>query len=247
MANLVQLKMLEDLNAVLPVDKPVGLPFASVVKTVKRKFNLVKVGHGGSLDALASGLVVLLVNDANKFVADVMGADRAYEGTLRLGLRTDTGDVRGHVLETKGFASDDAAFADVLAKQLPEFKGDVFQTEPRYSSIRREGSGDYEIADTGDHTPQLVHVYKLAFGALARREDGTADLPFSVSGTKGFLARAFADDFGRALGCGAALASLRRTRVGKFDLSRAVRFDDLLNLEMKDFASCTIPLGEALR
>ena len=82
MANLTQLKILENLNGFLLVDKPAGLAFASVVKAVKRKFNLVKVGHGGALDAMATGLFILLINDANKFVADVMGADRSYEGTM---------------------------------------------------------------------------------------------------------------------------------------------------------------------
>ena len=80
MANLTQLKMLEDLNGFLLVDKPAGIAFSTVVKTVKRKFNLVKVGHGGSLDAQASGLFILLIGDANKFVGDVMGADREYVG-----------------------------------------------------------------------------------------------------------------------------------------------------------------------
>ena len=247
MANLVQLKMLEDLNAFLCVDKPAGLAFSSIVKAVKRKFNLVKVGHGGSLDAMASGLVVVLVNDANKFTGEVMGADRAWEGTLRLGLKTDTGDLRGRTTERAGFAMAADAFAAALERVKPEFKGDIFQTEPRYAAIRREGSGEYEIADTGDHSPSLVHVYRLDFGELVPREDGTAEIGFTATGTKGFLPRVFADDFGAALGCGAALSSLRRTRVGKFGLDRAVRFDDLLGLEMKDFASCTIPLGEALR
>ena len=92
MANLTQLKMLEGLDGFLLVDKPVGIAFSTVVKTVKRKFNLVKVGHGGSLDAMASGLLILLLNDANKFVDRVMGADRAYTGTMKFGATTDTGD-----------------------------------------------------------------------------------------------------------------------------------------------------------
>ena len=90
--------MLEDLDGFLLVDKPAGIAFSTVVKTVKRKFNLVKVGHGGSLDTSASGLLVLLVNDANKFVDVVMGADRVYTGVMRLGRRTDTHDMHGRTL-----------------------------------------------------------------------------------------------------------------------------------------------------
>ena len=99
MANLAQLKILEDLNAALLVDKPAGIAFSTVQKAVKRKFNLVHVGHGGSLDASASGLFVLLINDANKFVGDIMGADRSYEGTFRLGVKTSTGDMQGNIWE----------------------------------------------------------------------------------------------------------------------------------------------------
>ena len=240
MANMVQLKMLEDLNAFLLVDKPVGIAFASVVKVVKRKFNLVKVGHGGSLDAAASGLLVLLVNDANRFVGDVMGADRAYTGTMRLGLRTNTGDVQGEPVAAAGAASPSVtpAVTDAL---LAEFRGDIFQTEPRFCSVRREGSAAYEIADTGEHKPFLTHVYRLDVGP----ESG-GRMPFEVVATKGLIVRALVNDFGEALGCGAALESCRRTRVGRFKVEDAIPFDRLLETDIRDFASCTIPLGKAL-
>ncbi|MBO5647765.1 MAG: hypothetical protein J6S30_03260, partial [Kiritimatiellae bacterium] len=92
MANLTQLKILEELNGLLLVDKPAGIAFSTVIKTVKRKFNLVKVGHGGSLDTASSGLMILLLNDANRYVGEIMGADRFYKGTMRLGMATNTHD-----------------------------------------------------------------------------------------------------------------------------------------------------------
>ena len=147
MANLTQLKMLEDLNGFLLVDKPAGIAFASVLKAVKRKFNLVKVGHGGSLDAMASGLFILLIGDANKFVGDVMGADREYAGTLKLGATTDTGDVWGRPVPLPPRVAS-----------AEEMKGDVFQTEPRFCAIRKEGTADYEVVDTGEHKQFLAHV-----------------------------------------------------------------------------------------
>ena len=244
MANLTQLRMLEDLDGFLLVDKPAGIAFSSVVKTVKRKFNLVKVGHGGSLDAMASGLMVLLVNDANKFVGDVMGADRAFEGVMRLGISTNTHDIHGE--RTGGSTPDGgwgASFADGMSAALPEFKGDVFQTESRWCSVRREGSASYEVADTGEHKPFLAHVYKFDVGDVG--ED--AKLPFSVTCTKGLIVRTLVNDFGAALGCGAALESLRRVRVGKFKVEDAIPFDRLLETDIKDFPSCVISLGTGLR
>lgn len=220
MANLTQLKMLEDLNGFLLVDKPAGIAFSTVVKTVKRKFNLVKVGHGGSLDTMASGLLVILINDANKFVDRVMGADREWEGTLRFGATTDTGDVHGRPI----------ALPDRLAT-IADFRGDVFQTEPRFSSVRREGAADWEVAETGGHSQFLTHVYRMTL-------EGET---FQTLAGKSFLPRAMAQDLG------ATLTTLRRTKIGKFEVKDAIKFDQLLNTEIKDFAACVMPLSQALQ
>ena len=239
MANLTQLKMLEDIDGFLLVDKPEGLAFSAVVKAVKRNFNLVKVGHGGSLDAMASGLLVLLLNDANKFVDRVMGADRAYTGTIKFGLKTNTGDIRGVAVATGGVAPFKPR-ENELAAVLPQFKGDVFQTEPRFCSVRKEGSAEYEIADTGEHKQFLAHVYK--FEAKREGEEGS----FFLLASKGLIPRALVDDLGDALGCGAALASIRRTRIGKFDVAEAIPFQKLLETDMRDFASLVQPISKAL-
>lgn len=240
MANLTQLKMLENLDGFLLVDKPAGIAFSSVVKTVKRKFNLVKVGHGGSLDAAATGLLVLLINGANRYVGDVMGADRAYSGAMRLGLKTNTHDVQGEKISE----TDSAALPDEAAVRaaLPAFRGDVFQTESRFCSVRREGSALYEIADTGVHKPFMAHVYRFDVTAFNPPTVG-----FEVVATKGLLVKTLVNDFGEALGCGACLETLRRTCVGRFDVAGAIGFDRLLDTDIKDFASCVKPLATALR
>ena len=220
MANLTQLKMLEDLNGFLLVDKPAGIAFSTVVKTVKRKFNLVKVGHGGSLDAQASGLFILLIGDANKFVGDVMGADREYAGTLKLGETTDTGDAWGRPIPLPSRLAT-----------LDDLRGDVFQVEPKFCAIRKEGTAEYEVVDTGEHKQFLAHVYRFDV-----KDDGA----FELKASKGVIVRALAQDMG------ATLTALRRTKIGKFDVAEAVPFDKLLETEMKDFASCVMPLSKAL-
>ena len=239
MANLAQLRMLEDLSGFLLVDKPAGLPFSAVVKAVKRKFNLVKVGHGGSLDALASGLLVLLIGDANRHVGDVMGADRAWTGTLQLGRRTDTHDIYGRVT---GEGDAAAATPEKMAAATRDFKGDVFQTEPRFCSVRREGSGGYEIADTGEHTQFLAHVYRFA----VEPPDAAHVVAFALKASKGVLVRTLVNDFGDALGCGACLKSLRRTAIGRLSVDAAIPFDRLLETETGDFAALVVPAAKAL-
>ena len=221
MANLTQLKMLEDLNGFLLVDKPAGIAFSTVVKTMKRKFNLVKVGHGGSLDAQASGLFILLIGDANKFVGDVMGADREYVGTLKLGETTDTGDAWGRPIPLPSRLAT-----------LDDLRGDVFQVEPKFCAIRKEGTAEYEIVDTGEHKQFLAHVYRFDV-----KDDGA----FELKASKGVIVRALAQDMG------ATLTALRRTKIGKFDVADAIPFDKLLETEMKDFASVVMPLSVALK
>ena len=221
MANLTQLKMLEDLNGFLLVDKPEGIAFSTVVKTVKRKFNLFKVGHGGSLDAQASGLFILLIGDANKFVGDVMGADREYVGTLKLGETTDTGDAWGRPIPLPSRLAT-----------LDDLRGDVFQVEPKFCAIRKEGTAEYEVVDTGEHKQFLAHVYRFDV-----KDDGA----FELKASKGVIVRALAQDMG------ATLMSLRRTKIGKFDVADAIPFDKLLETAMKDFASVVMPLSVALK
>ena len=221
MANLTQLKMLEELDGFLLVDKPVGIAFSTVVKTVKRKFNLVKVGHGGSLDAQASGLFILLIGDANKFVGDVMGADREYTGTLKRGETTDTGDAWGRPVPQPSRLAT-----------LDDLRGDVFQVEPWFCAIRKEGTAEYEVVDTGEHKQFLAHVYRFNV-----QDDGA----FELKASKGVIVRALAQDMG------ATLTSLRRTKIGKFDVKDAIPFDKLLATEMKDFAALVVTLSQALK
>lgn len=238
MANLVQLRMLENLDGILAVDKPAGIAFSTVVKTVKRKFNLVKVGHGGSLDTAAEGLLILLINDANRFVGEIMGADRAYQGVIRLGAATNTGDAHGEPTDLSG---DSDQIDDVrLETALKEFRGDIFQTEPRFCSVRREGAALYEIADTGEHKPFLTHVYRFNIQREGNR------LNFDLLGTKNLIVRALADDLGRALNCGAVLETCRRTTIGRFSVENAITFERLLKLEISDFASVVTPLSKAM-
>lgn len=240
MANLSQLKILEATDGFLCVDKPAGIPFSSVVKAVKRKFNLVKLGHGGSLEAMASGLLVLLVNDASRYSADIMGADRAWTGTMRLGVATDTHDIHGRVLSETTVSQ--LPSPERLDEAAREFRGDIFQTESRFSSIRKEMSASYEIADTGEHKPFLSHVYR--FEPAADETPGApARVRFSLEGTKGVIVRTLADGFGKALGCGAALETLTRTRVGRFDLESAIPFDRLMQTDLNSLPSLVMPLS----
>lgn len=211
--------MLENLDGVLLVDKPEGIAFSTIVKTIKRKFNLVKVGHGGSLDTMASGLMVILINDANKFVDRVMGADRFYSGTMKFGETTDTGDRYGRPMPPPE-----------RLMPLDQVKGDQFQVEPRFCAIRKESAVNYEIVDTGDHPQILAHIYRFDLS-------GTS---FSLLASKNLIVRTLAQDLG------ATLTSLRREKIGNFSVADAIPFAKLLETEMCDFAELVLPLSRIL-
>jgi tRNA pseudouridine55 synthase len=154
-----------------------------------------------------------------------MGAARAYTGTMKFGETTDTGDRYGRPVPLPAHVMSPA-----------EAKGDVFQVEPRFCSVRREGSAEYEIADTGEHTQFLAHVYRFDVAELDA-ERGTSD--FSLVASKGVMVRALAQDLG------ATLVSLRRTKVGRFSVEDAVSFDRLLETDASDFASLAVPIFRA--
>lgn len=225
MANLVQLRMMEELDGVLLVDKPEGMQFSTVLKTLKRKFGLVKVGHGGALDTMASGLFVLLIGGANKFTDVLMSADRAYEGTFLTGKATDTGDIYGRPVEMPSRVAT-----------LKDLRGDVFQVEPRFCAVRRVGAAGYEVVDTGEHKQFLAHVYKFE----VEEPSESCESEFQLVASKGVIVRALAADMG------AVLSSLRRTRLGKFNVADAIQFSKLLEMEPGEFSACVIPAGRAL-
>ena len=230
MANLTQLRIIEELDGLVLVDKPEGIAFSTVVKTVKRKFNLVKLGHGGSLDAFASGLMVLLLNGANRYVDRIMGADRAYTGSLLFGETTDTGDRNGRPVQLP-----------LRTLDVADTKGDIFQTEPRFCAVRREGTAEYEITDTGEHKQFLAHIYRFELdGGPAAAERRGEPVAFTLSASKNLLPRALAQDMG------ATLVSIRRTKIGRLDVADAIPFDKLLEVGLGAFPSCVTPLSKAL-
>ena len=243
MANLDSIARLAELDGVLLVDKPTNISSHDVVKAVKQYFNLVKVGHGGTLDPNATGLLVLLVGDATRLSADLMGRDRTYSGVIRLGRATNTFDREGDTIAEKPFEDvNRERFEEVVRR---DFLGDSFQKPPAFSVIKMPAHPTYDIvrtAEESERTEHLVHVYRLAVTDFAPPR-----VAFEMSCTKGTVPRVLAHDIGQALGCGASLDELRRTRCGKFSLVDAIGFMDLLKLDAPGFRARVIPMSEVGR
>jgi tRNA pseudouridine55 synthase len=207
------------LDGVLLLDKALGPSSNHALQAARRLYRAEKAGHTGTLDPLATGLLPLCFGEATKFSGELLNADKRYVATVQLGVTTDTADAEGTVRERRPV---EAGRADVEAA-LAAFVGELEQVPPMYSALKRDGKPLYEYARAGidvERAVRRIHIYEL------RLVDGGADLVngrfvFEVRCSKGTYVRTLAADIGERLGCGAHLAGLRRTGIGKLDVAQA--------------------------
>lgn len=208
-------------DGVLLLDKPGGISSQTAVSRVKTLYNAAKAGHTGTLDPMATGLLPIAFGEATKFSSALLEAGKGYRATVRLGTTTTTGDLEGAVTATRPVAVDRAQIDAVLG----HFRGVVVQKPPMYSALKHDGKPLYAYARAGqeiERDSRSVTIYTLDV------EDYDApDMKIVVQCSKGTYIRVLAEDIGKALGCGATLASLRRTHVGRFVVADALTFDVL--------------------
>ena len=208
-------------DGVLLLDKPAGITSNSVLQKVRRLFNAAKAGHTGTLDPMATGLLPLCFGEATKFAGELLAADKRYSATVRIGVRTDTADAEGRILETRPVAVTREQLEAVLAR----FCGDILQVPPMHSALKRDGRPLYEYARKGielERAPRAVTIHSLDLRSL---EGDRID--FDVDCSKGTYVRTLAQDIGEALGCGGHLTALRRTRIGSLHLEGAFTLEAL--------------------
>jgi len=229
-----------ELDGLLLVDKPADWTSHDVVNFVKNRYRLAKVGHGGTLDPMATGLLVLLLGKGTKKSDAVMAGEKVYEGTLTLGVVTDSQDKEGEVLETLP-VPDGLSREDVEAL-LPRFTGDILQIPPMVSALKKDGVPLYKLARQGktiEREPRPVTVHALEITSFTPPE-----VALRVRCGKGTYVRTLAHDIGTALGCGAHLSSLRRTRSGGFEVENAISMDALRELELEAMTERLIAVEE---
>lgn len=228
-------------DAALLLDKPVGITSNAALQRAKRLLGARKAGHAGTLDPLASGLLVVLFGEATKFAGPLLEDDKAYLATVRLGERTATGDAEGEVLERRPVTVSEAD----VQRVLPRFRGEIEQIPPMYSALKSEGRPLYELARKGltvDRRPRRVRISRLELVAFR-----PPCIEVEVRCSKGTYVRTLAEDLGLALGTGAHLAALRRTGSGGFRVEDAVTLERLEALPPSERSACLLPLPELLR
>jgi tRNA pseudouridine55 synthase len=219
------MKSADPLSGVLLVDKGPEMTSHDVVAVARRCLNVKKIGHCGTLDPMATGMLILVVGNATKIQDLLMAEDKEYTGTLKLGETTNSQDKDGEVVETKEVPTD--LTKEQVTAAFDEMRGDFYQTPPMVSAIKMNGVPLYKLARQGQEVvrePRFVRVYDYS---ISRFESPEVD--FRVVCSKGFYVRTYAHDAGQKLGCGAHLTALRRTRSGhfKFVAGKHVTFDDL--------------------
>jgi len=229
-------------DGVLLVDKAAGMTSHDVVALVRRRLQIKKVGHCGTLDPIATGLLLLTLGRGTKIQDLLMSEDKEYAGTLTLGTTTDTQDRAGQIAEERPVPP---LTEGLVRAAFEKFRGDFYQMPPMVSAIKQGGVPLYKLARQGktvEREPRLVHVYSYSIGRIESPE-----IDFTVACSKGFYVRTYAHDIGEVLGCGAHLKDLRRTRSGRFLVEGAITVDEIQNANPVDILSRILTLPEVSR
>ena len=218
------------------IDKPVGPTSHDVVDAIRRKFGIKKVGHCGTLDPNATGLLIIVLGKGTKLSEKLMGGDKVYEGTMKFGETTNSYDADGELVTSLPVPP---MTLDELNEAAATFQGDQMQMPPMVSAIKVGGVPLYKMARKGieiERKPRLVRIYTFRF---TQYEEPIGH--FRVACTKGTYVRSIAHDIGQKLGCGAHLKTLRRLVSGKFDVKDALLLDDVLKLSSAQLENRVIP------
>ncbi len=213
------------MDGIVIVDKPAGWTSQDVTAKLRGVFQTRRIGHGGTLDPMATGVLPVFVGRATRGVEFFEHADKTYETVLRLGITTDTEDITGTVLEARPVQVTDAEILAVLDR----FKGKIQQIPPMYSAIKINGKKLYDLARQGkevERQSRTITVFALDF--LGRTEDSVR---LRVHCSKGTYIRTLCKDIGQALGCGGCMAELRRTSAGQYTQQQAISLDQLITCD----------------
>ncbi len=229
-----------EMEGVLLVDKPTEHTSHDVVARLRGKLRMKRIGHAGTLDPMATGLLVILVGKATRISQYLMSVEKSYTGTIKLGMTTNTQDAEGEMLETRPVPPLDEA---QVRAAMAGFLGDQYQLPPMFSAVKIGGQPLYKAARKGEEIerePRFIRVRRFDLMRWASPE-----IDFEVDCTKGTYVRTLAHDVGGKLGCGGHLSALRRTASGDLRLERATTLEELMAMPLPDIEKRLVPVYEA--
>lgn len=238
---MLQTQPPKEMEGILLVDKPRDHTSHDVVARLRGKLKMKRIGHAGTLDPMATGLLVILVGKATKVSQYLVSLDKEYEGTIELGKVTDTQDADGEVMETRPVPPLTEA---ELLSTVKTFLGDQYQMPPMYSAIKIDGQPLYKAARKGEDVEREPRFIRVMSWDVLRFASPQID--FRLRCTKGTYVRTLAHDLGAKLGCGAHLSALRRTATDKFTVAQALTLDQIQALTLPEIEKRLIPAREAV-
>lgn len=230
----------EQLDGVLVLYKPSGPTSTDCLNAIKRTFRQFKIGHAGTLDPLAEGVLPVLLGKATKTASHITGEDKTYSGTFRLGMTTDTYDIQGKILSESPISADE----NTVRNEISYWKELTEQEVPAYSAAKHKGKALYELARAGEEIP--VKTKPITIIESEPLEVCLPDADFRVRCSAGTYIRSLVHSLGTRLECGAVLTRLLRESSGPFGLEQSHHLEDLLDGDLESFAKCVIPMHESL-
>jgi tRNA pseudouridine55 synthase len=224
------------LDGALLIDKPAGPTSHDVVDAIRRQFNIKKVGHCGTLDPNATGLLIIVLGRGTKLSEKLMSDDKVYEGGMKFGETTNSFDADGELVASMPVPP---LTIEQLNEAAAEFVGDIMQTPPMVSAVKKGGVPLYKLARKGvevEREPRLIHIYTFQFSTYQEPLG-----QFRLACTKGTYVRSIAHELGQKLGCGAHLANLRRVTSGKFSVAQAASLEQVLKFSVRELEQRVIP------
>jgi tRNA pseudouridine55 synthase len=210
------------MEGIVVVNKPTGMTSHDVVSRARKRFNMKRIGHAGTLDPLATGVLVLLIGRSTKLFEQFVGMDKSYRATLILGTTTDSADTQGKTLAQKPYGD---ITQEQLVRAFAKFVGEIDQVPPMVSAVKVKGKKLYELARSGieiERSPRRVTIRTLTLESFA-----PPYVRFFLECSKGTYVRKLAEDIGNYLGCGACISQIERTQVGPFHIKDAVAVEDI--------------------
>lgn len=216
-------KIRNKIDGILLLDKPLGISSNNAIQKIKYLLNAEKVGHTGTLDPMATGLLPVCLGEATKFANFLLDGDKEYIATAQLGIVTDSGDSEGNIVSKNEVITNQIAIEDAISK----FRGEIVQIPPMYSALKYNGRPLYEYAREGitvERAARKVIIYKLE---LLNYDQDLQQITFIARVSKGTYIRTLGEDIGNKLGCGASLISLKRTKTNDFSIDSAYTLEDI--------------------
>ncbi len=229
-------------EGILLVDKPAGITSHDIVDRLRRKLKMKKIGHAGTLDPLATGLMIMLIGKATKVSQFLISLDKSYEGEFLLGVETDSQDADGQVVLEKPVSSE--INEERVKEEMKSFLGDQYQTPPMFSAKKIDGVPLYKMARKGktvEREPRFIRINELTLNNWSSPKG-----EFKMACSKGTYVRTILHDLGQKLECGAHLTSLRRTKIDQFEIEGAKTLAELETIPLGEFQSLLIPIHQAV-